>query len=127
MAAVTNDPEADVLYVELAHVKDSRNEGEEVHPGVALMFDTVGKLIGIEIRPEQTRCRWCGGWLAVPGLMHDFAEHLPCVAPAREPGERLALGYHFHIASSLERAIRETALYYEENMKVSDDCASRER
>ena len=53
MAAVTYDPEADVLYVELAHVKDPGNEGEEVHPGVVLIFDTVGKLIGIEIRPAS--------------------------------------------------------------------------
>ncbi|MBV9199221.1 MAG: DUF2283 domain-containing protein [Alphaproteobacteria bacterium] len=53
MAAVTYDPEADVLYVELAHVKGPGNEGEEVHPGVVLMFDTVGKLIGIEIRPAS--------------------------------------------------------------------------
>jgi uncharacterized protein YuzE len=53
MAAVTYDPEADVLYVELAHVKDPGNEGEEVHPGVALMFDALGKLIGIEIRPAS--------------------------------------------------------------------------
>lgn len=54
MAAVTYDPEADVvLYVELAHVKDPGNESEEVHPGVVLMFDTVGKLIGIEIRPAS--------------------------------------------------------------------------
>ena len=54
MAAVTYDPEADVLYVELAHVKDPGIEGEEVHPGVVLMFDAVGKLIGIEIRPAST-------------------------------------------------------------------------
>ena len=53
MAAVTYDPEADVLYVELAHVKDPGNEGEEVHPRVVLMFDAVGKLIGIEIRPAS--------------------------------------------------------------------------
>ena len=53
MAAVTYDPEADVLYVELAHVKDPGNEGEEVHPGVVLMFDAVGKIIGIEIRPAS--------------------------------------------------------------------------
>jgi uncharacterized protein YuzE len=53
MAAVTYDPEADVLYVELAHVKNPENEGEEVHPGIVLMFDAVGKLIGIEIRPAS--------------------------------------------------------------------------
>jgi hypothetical protein len=37
----------------LAHAKDPGNEGEEVHPGVVLMFDAVGKLIGIEIRPAS--------------------------------------------------------------------------
>jgi hypothetical protein len=36
---------------QLAHVKDPGTDGEEVHPGVVLMFDAVGKLIGIEIRP----------------------------------------------------------------------------
>ena len=53
MAAVTYDREANVLYVELTHVRDPGNEGEEVHPGVVLMFDAVGKLIGIEIRPAS--------------------------------------------------------------------------
>jgi uncharacterized protein YuzE len=53
MAAVTYDPEADVLYIELTHVKDPGNEGEEVHPGVVLIFDAVGKIIGIEIRPAS--------------------------------------------------------------------------
>ena len=48
MAAVTYDREADVLYVELADVKDPGIEGEEVHPGVVLMFDAVGKLIGVQ-------------------------------------------------------------------------------
>ena len=53
MAAVTYDSVADVLYVELAHVKNPGNEGEEVHPGVVLMFDAVGKIIGIGIRPAS--------------------------------------------------------------------------
>jgi hypothetical protein len=35
-----------------------------------------------------------------------------------EPGERLALGYQFHIASSREQAMREAAPDYEENMKM---------
>jgi len=34
-----------------------------------------------------------------------------------ELGERLALGYQFHIASSREQAMREAAPHYEENMK----------
>ena len=39
MAAVTYDPEADVLYVELAHVKDPGNEGEE---GLAVSSKWIG-------------------------------------------------------------------------------------
>src|SRR2546423_11388025 len=35
-----------------------------------------------------------------------------------ELGERLALGFQFHIASSREHAIREAAPHYEENMKM---------
>jgi alkanesulfonate monooxygenase SsuD/methylene tetrahydromethanopterin reductase-like flavin-dependent oxidoreductase (luciferase family) len=35
-----------------------------------------------------------------------------------EMGERLALGYQFHISSSKEQAIREAAPNYEENMKM---------
>src|SRR5579863_2381628 len=35
-----------------------------------------------------------------------------------QPGERLALGYQFHIASSKEQAIKEAAPNYEENMKM---------
>jgi alkanesulfonate monooxygenase SsuD/methylene tetrahydromethanopterin reductase-like flavin-dependent oxidoreductase (luciferase family) len=35
-----------------------------------------------------------------------------------ELGERLALGYQFHIASSREQAIREAGPHYEENMKM---------
>src|SRR5947209_19582603 len=33
-------------------------------------------------------------------------------------GERLALGYQFHIAPSREQAMREAAPHYEENMKM---------
>src|SRR6185295_3266845 len=35
-----------------------------------------------------------------------------------ELGERLALGYQFHISSSREQAIKEAAPHYEENMKM---------
>jgi hypothetical protein len=35
-----------------------------------------------------------------------------------ELGERLALGYQFHISSSREQAIREAAPHYEEDMKM---------
>ena len=36
----------------------------------------------------------------------------------RELGERLALGYQFHIASSREQAMREAALHYEQKLKM---------
>ena len=35
-----------------------------------------------------------------------------------QPGEKLALGYQFHISSSKEQAIKEAAPNYEENMKM---------
>src|SRR5437588_10699141 len=35
-----------------------------------------------------------------------------------ELGERLALGFQFHIAKNREQAIREAAPHYEENMKM---------
>jgi alkanesulfonate monooxygenase SsuD/methylene tetrahydromethanopterin reductase-like flavin-dependent oxidoreductase (luciferase family) len=34
------------------------------------------------------------------------------------PGERMSIGYQFHIASSREQAMKEAAIYYEENMKM---------
>jgi alkanesulfonate monooxygenase SsuD/methylene tetrahydromethanopterin reductase-like flavin-dependent oxidoreductase (luciferase family) len=34
------------------------------------------------------------------------------------PGERMAIGFQFHIAKSKEQAIKEAAVYYEENMKM---------
>ncbi len=34
------------------------------------------------------------------------------------PGERLALGFQFHISSSREQGMKEAAQYYEENMKM---------
>ena len=35
-----------------------------------------------------------------------------------QPGEKLSLGYQFHIASSREEGIRQAGKYYEENMKM---------
>ncbi len=34
------------------------------------------------------------------------------------PGERMAIGFQFHIANSKEQAMKEAAIYYEENMKM---------
>jgi hypothetical protein len=47
-----------------------------------------------------------------------FPERLPRRGSGLEWGERLALGYQFHIAPSREQAIREAAPHYEENMKM---------
>ncbi len=35
-----------------------------------------------------------------------------------EPGERLSLGFQFHIAETRETAMAEAGKYYEENMKM---------
>ena len=47
-----------------------------------------------------------------------FPEHLPRRGIELELGERLALGYQFHIAPSREQAIGVAAPHYEENMKM---------
>jgi uncharacterized protein YuzE len=53
MVGVTYDREADVLYVELADGDGPETEGEEVHPGVMLMFDAAGRVVAIEISPAS--------------------------------------------------------------------------
>src|SRR5256885_1076447 len=58
-------------------------------------------------------------WLACrtrPGARSP--DHLRRGGTGLELGERLALGYQFHIAPSREQAIREAAPHYEENMKM---------
>ena len=50
MAAVTYDRDGDVLHVDLVPGADGPGtEGEEVSPGVTLLYDAEGHLIGIEI------------------------------------------------------------------------------
>ena len=51
MATVTYDRESDVLYIALAR-GGPETEGEEVHPGVTLMFNGE-HLVGIEILPAS--------------------------------------------------------------------------
>jgi alkanesulfonate monooxygenase SsuD/methylene tetrahydromethanopterin reductase-like flavin-dependent oxidoreductase (luciferase family) len=55
---------------------------------------------------------------AVDRHMNDFREAYARRGVQLEPGERLALGFQFHISSSKEQAIREAAPHYEENMKM---------
>jgi uncharacterized protein YuzE len=51
MATMTYDREGDVLYIAL--VPDSPDtEGEEVHPGVTLLFNGE-RIVGIEILPAS--------------------------------------------------------------------------
>ena len=55
---------------------------------------------------------------AVDRHMDGFREAYARCGIHLEPGERLALGFQFHIANSREQAIREAAPHYEENMKM---------
>ena len=50
MAAVTYDRDGDVLFIELVAGADGpETQGEEVSPGVMLLYDGDGRVIGIEI------------------------------------------------------------------------------
>ena len=50
IAAVTYDRDGDVLLIELvAGADDPKTEGEEVSPGVMMLYDGDGRFIGIEI------------------------------------------------------------------------------
>jgi uncharacterized protein YuzE len=50
MAAVTYDRDGDTLFIEFVAGADGpETEGEEVSPGVMLLYDGEGRLIGIEI------------------------------------------------------------------------------
>jgi len=51
MATMTYDREGDVLYIAFAP-EGPDTEGEEVHPGVVLMFNG-DRLVGIEILPAS--------------------------------------------------------------------------
>ena len=55
---------------------------------------------------------------AVDRHMHEFRAAYARRGIALEMGERLSLGYQFHIASSREAGMREAGQYYEENMKM---------
>jgi hypothetical protein len=59
-----------------------------------------------------------GGGSAVERHMIGFQQAYKRRGIELELGERLALGYQFHIASSREQAISEAAPHYEENMWV---------
>ena len=50
MAVMTYDRDGDVIFIELVAGADGPDtEGEEVSPGVMLLYDGAGRLIGIEI------------------------------------------------------------------------------
>ena len=54
MIAATYDGDGDVLLVELVPgADDPGTEGEEVAPGVTLLYDAQGRLIGVEIIPAS--------------------------------------------------------------------------
>src|SRR5262250_1741677 len=67
-------------------------------------------------------CGVIGGGSAEGGAVDKFITGFQAAYARRgvklAPGERLALGYQFHIAESKEAAMKKAAEYYEENMKM---------
>ena len=67
-------------------------------------------------------CGVIGGGSAEGGAVDKFITGFQAAYARRgiklAPGERLALGYQFHIAESKEAAMKKAAAYYEENMKM---------
>src|SRR5262245_31856344 len=67
-------------------------------------------------------CGVIGGGSAEGGAVDKFMTGFQAAYARRgvklAPGERLALGYQFHIADSREAAIKAAGRYYEENMKM---------
>ena len=63
-----------------------------------------------------------GGGSAEGGIVHkvmvDFQAAHARIGKQVELGERLAIGFQFYIADSVEQGIREAGKYYEENMKM---------
>jgi alkanesulfonate monooxygenase SsuD/methylene tetrahydromethanopterin reductase-like flavin-dependent oxidoreductase (luciferase family) len=63
-----------------------------------------------------------GGGSAEGGIVHkvmvDFQAAHARIGKHVELGERLAIGFQFYIADSIEAGIREAGKYYEENMKM---------
>src|SRR6516165_2122864 len=67
-------------------------------------------------------CGVIGGGSAEGGAVHrsmvDFQAAYARAGKPIELGERMALGFQFYIADSVERGVRIAAKYYEENMKM---------
>src|ERR1700710_740106 len=63
-----------------------------------------------------------GGGSAEGGIVHkvmvDFQAAHARIGKDTQLGERLAIGFQFYIANSIEEGIREAGKYYEENMKM---------
>jgi alkanesulfonate monooxygenase SsuD/methylene tetrahydromethanopterin reductase-like flavin-dependent oxidoreductase (luciferase family) len=63
-----------------------------------------------------------GGGVAEGGAIHDvivaYRDALARAGREAELGENLSVGYHFYLADTQEKAIKEAAKYYEENLKM---------
>jgi alkanesulfonate monooxygenase SsuD/methylene tetrahydromethanopterin reductase-like flavin-dependent oxidoreductase (luciferase family) len=63
-----------------------------------------------------------GGGVAEGGAIHDvivaYRDALARAGHEAELGEDLSVGYHFYLADTQEKAIKEAAKYYEENLKM---------
>ena len=55
---------------------------------------------------------------AMDGVIQDFRAAYARIGIEKAPGEDLNVGFHFHIAPTVEQALREAAPYYEENVKM---------
>jgi alkanesulfonate monooxygenase SsuD/methylene tetrahydromethanopterin reductase-like flavin-dependent oxidoreductase (luciferase family) len=67
-------------------------------------------------------CGVIGGGSAEGGAVDRHMERFQAAYKRRgidlQPGERLSLGFQFHISSSKEQGMKEAGRYYEENMKM---------
>ena len=55
---------------------------------------------------------------AMDGIMQDYRDALAKVGRQTEVGEDLSVGFHFYLADSQEKAIKEAGKLYEENLKM---------
>jgi alkanesulfonate monooxygenase SsuD/methylene tetrahydromethanopterin reductase-like flavin-dependent oxidoreductase (luciferase family) len=55
---------------------------------------------------------------AMDGVIQDFRAAYARIGVDLAPGEDINVGFHFHIAPTVEQALREAGPYYEENVKM---------
>ena len=109
----------------------SRLHAEGDHPGAAAACacrsnagsrSRAGSQRAFDFMAKHGICGVIGGGSAEGGAVDRHMTEFRAAYARRgielEPGERLSLGYQFHIAESREAAMRAAATAYEENMKM---------